>query len=112
MSPFGLKCKYISYKKDYLQYNYNDLYYPTRNTYQRSVFICTTYYFCDCDTDASSSLMNFLDYSRKPFSFVASLTMLAQKNGGQITFRLVHLYQCMCTIFKTGVYLESYTANT
>ena len=43
MSPFGLKCKYISYKKDYLQYNYNDLYYPTWNTYQRSVFICTTY---------------------------------------------------------------------
>ena len=46
--------------------------------------------------------------------FICSFAYNAStKNRGQITFRLVHLYQYMCsTIFKTGVYLESYTANT
>ena len=73
----------------------------------------TTYFLCDSVIQMllHKSLMNFLDYSRKLLSFVASYNA-GTKNGGQITFRLVHLYQCMCTIFKTGVYLESYTANT
>ena len=54
--------------------------------------IYTTYFLCDSVIQMllHKSLMNFLDYSRKLLSFVASYNA-GTKNSGQITFRLVHL---------------------